>query len=197
MYNDKGFYPCTDSGSLSVGVIDKGYNVNVTLELQYCDDDYMAIWDHVLISFNPDLYLISGGFDAAKGDPLGKCSVTPNGFSLMIRKLLGLANGRIVITLEGGYCLKALPESVCATVEALLQGKHIVGLSSFDGPSTKISTWKPIQKDIAELTLKLVVSKEENGNLKSENGSLKDVMCETGNRFLKLYGAQVDEENVD
>jgi len=46
-----------------------GYNINVPWEHGKCGDvDYMAVWDHVLIpvaeAYNPDIVLISAGFDA-------------------------------------------------------------------------------------------------------------------------------------
>lgn len=46
-----------------------GYNINVPWENGRCGDaDYLAVWDHILIpvakQFNPDIILISAGFDA-------------------------------------------------------------------------------------------------------------------------------------
>ena len=48
--------------------------------------------------FAPDLILVSAGFDAAAGDPLGGCNVTPFGYAAMTRALLSLpsAAGRCV-----------------------------------------------------------------------------------------------------
>lgn len=48
---------------------------------------------------------MSCGFDAALGDPLGECAVTPFGYSLMTRMLMSLAGGRLVLAQEGGYNL--------------------------------------------------------------------------------------------
>lgn len=65
------FYPSGDDGSLSmIGEgLGAGYNINVPWEHGQCGDaDYLAVWDHVLIpvarAYNPDMILISGGFDA-------------------------------------------------------------------------------------------------------------------------------------
>ncbi|RZC85670.1 hypothetical protein C5167_026341 [Papaver somniferum] len=73
------FYPFTNDGSHSmIGEgSGTGYNVNVPWEQGECGDaDYFAVWDHILIpitkAFNPDMILISGGFDA--GDVLGYVS---------------------------------------------------------------------------------------------------------------------------
>lgn len=43
---------------------------------------------------------VSAGFDAAKGDPLGECNVTPAGFAHMTQLLTGLAGGKVVAMLE-------------------------------------------------------------------------------------------------
>lgn len=57
----------------------------------------MAIQQIVLpiaYEFNPELVLVSAGFDAAVGDPLGGCKVSPEGFGLFTHWLSGLANGK-------------------------------------------------------------------------------------------------------
>ena len=43
---------------------------------------------------------MSAGFDAAEGDPLGECNVTPSGFAQMTSDLCSLADGRVVVVLE-------------------------------------------------------------------------------------------------
>ncbi len=53
-----------------------------------------------LFEFNPDLVLVSAGFDAAVGDPLGNFHITPSGFAQMTKMLSSLANGKIVLALE-------------------------------------------------------------------------------------------------
>ncbi len=49
---------------------------------------------------NPNIPLVSAGFDAAEGDPLGGCKVTPTGYAHMTHMLSGLAGGRLVVALE-------------------------------------------------------------------------------------------------
>lgn len=43
---------------------------------------------------------VSAGFDAADGDDLGECFVTPAGYAHMTHMLSGLAGGRLVVALE-------------------------------------------------------------------------------------------------
>ena len=56
------------------------------------DRDYLAAWALVLgpvvAAFRPDLVLVSAGFDAAEGDPLGGCRLTPHGYArLTVRSI--------------------------------------------------------------------------------------------------------------
>ncbi|XP_059641300.1 histone deacetylase 5-like [Cornus florida] len=143
------FYPATDDGShIMIGEgAGAGYNINVPWENSWCGDaDYFAVWDHILIpvakEFNPDMIIISAGFDAAVGDPLGGCCITPYGYSVMLKKLMEFARGKIVMALEGGYNLDSLANSVLACVEVLLADKPISG-SSEAYPFE--STWRVIK----------------------------------------------------
>jgi acetoin utilization deacetylase AcuC-like enzyme len=56
------------------------------------DNEYIYIYNRIiepiLKSFNPEFILISSGFDAARGDPLGGFSVTPNGYFYLTKKLV-------------------------------------------------------------------------------------------------------------
>ncbi|MCL7050849.1 hypothetical protein MKW94_008304 [Papaver nudicaule] len=152
------FFPSGEDGShVMIGEgLGAGYNVNVPWEGGECGDaDYFAVWDHVLIpitnAFNPDIILISAGVDAAAGDTLGGCFVTPNGYSVMLKKLMAFASGRIVMALEGGYHLKSLSKSVLACVEALLEGKPMIGSSKSDASPLE-STWRVIEMVRKELS---------------------------------------------
>ncbi|CAG7896004.1 unnamed protein product [Brassica rapa] len=122
------FYPRGDDGDYDkVGEgAGEGFNINVPWEQGRCGDaDYFAVWDHILIpvtkEFNPDLILVSAGFDAAIGDPLGGCLVTPGGYSVMLQKLMEFAQGKIVMALEGGYRLDIVAESSVMCVQVLLE----------------------------------------------------------------------------
>ena len=56
-----------------------------------------------VLQYNPQLVLISAGFDAAQGDPLGGQALTPSGYAALTHGLLELAGGKVVLVLEGGY----------------------------------------------------------------------------------------------
>ncbi|XP_057459456.1 histone deacetylase 5-like isoform X1 [Actinidia eriantha] len=164
-YEFGSFYPGGDDGShIKIGEgPGAGYNINVPWENGRCGDaDYLAVWDHVLIpiakDFSPDIVIISAGFDAAVGDPLGGCCVTPYGYSMMLKKLMKFAQGKIVMALEGGYNLASLANSVLACVEVLLEDKPLVGSSEADPFE---STWRVIEAVREELSPFWPILKDE------------------------------------
>ncbi|XP_006876753.1 PREDICTED: histone deacetylase 6 [Chrysochloris asiatica] len=102
-----------------------GYTVNVAWNgPRIGDSDYLAAWHRLVLpiayEFNPELVLVSAGFDAARGDPLGGCQVSPEGYAHLTHLLMGLANGRIILILEGGYNLTSISESMAACTRILL-----------------------------------------------------------------------------
>ncbi|MBN2059499.1 MAG: histone deacetylase [Deltaproteobacteria bacterium] len=112
----------------------KGFTVNVPLSTGYGDGEFISIYESILRSvgtaYNPDIILVSAGFDIHADDPLGGMRVTPKGFAGLTRSIMDIAsaccNGRLVITLEGGYDLKGLKESI---KEVLME---LSGLSKTD-----------------------------------------------------------------
>lgn len=75
-------------------------------------------------AFNPELILISVGFDAHRDDPLANLELVEDDFAWVTRKLCAIAadqcEGRVVSCLEGGYDLRALAASAAAHVDALI-----------------------------------------------------------------------------
>jgi acetoin utilization deacetylase AcuC-like enzyme len=126
-FDDGSFYPAGDEGNYDHVGVGKGagYNINIPWPHgQFGDADYLAVWEHVLMpvarKYNPDMVLISAGFDSAEGDPLGECRVTPTAYFKMTKQLMEIAEGRVVIALEGGYNLKSISNSYLACMHALL-----------------------------------------------------------------------------
>ena len=78
-----------------------------------------------LLTFQPDLLLVSAGFDAHMNDPLAGLNLQDRDYAWVTKQLLEIAdkfaNGRFISTLEGGYDLLALTSSVASHVEELLQ----------------------------------------------------------------------------
>jgi acetoin utilization deacetylase AcuC-like enzyme len=71
-----------------------------------------------LEAFGPDLLLVSAGFDAAAGDPIGELEVTEAGFVALTRVAVTLAE-RVAFVLEGGYNTRTLPGLVGAVAAAV------------------------------------------------------------------------------
>jgi acetoin utilization deacetylase AcuC-like enzyme len=105
----------------------KGRNVNLPLPAGTGDRGYLLAFERIVepivSQFDPDLLLISAGQDPAASDPLGRMSVTAEGFRELASRSVALAQqlceGRLVIALEGGYSLDHLPWCNLAIAEAL------------------------------------------------------------------------------
>jgi len=102
----------------------RGRTVNVPWPGGRGDADYLAAFERVLLpiarAFGPELLLVSCGFDAAEGDPLGAMRISPAGYAQMTSRLRSLAGGRLVLALEGGYNLEAISASAAACLRVLL-----------------------------------------------------------------------------
>jgi acetoin utilization deacetylase AcuC-like enzyme len=74
-----------------------------------------------LTQFQPDLLIVSAGYDANEADPLASISLHPKDYGAFTQLILPLTR-RILFGLEGGYDLNALAQSVVATLEPCLVG---------------------------------------------------------------------------
>lgn len=94
--------------------------VNVPLGAGSGDDVYALAFSDVVepavAAFEPDLVLVSAGFDAHRDDPLAEMQVTEAGFRELARRCASLAPRRAAV-LEGGYNLATLPNLVEAALE--------------------------------------------------------------------------------
>lgn len=123
------FFPfLPNSGASNVGLNKgAGYNVNVGWSRKGMgDDEYLAVWETILMpiarEYQPDLVMVSAGFDAALGD-MGDCHVTPECFGRLTRSLMTLADGKVVCALEGGYVRSVLGKCVESVISNLLDRK--------------------------------------------------------------------------
>ena len=101
--------------------------VNVPLPAGCGDAEYVeALEENVLPTleaFAPDLLVVSAGFDAAAGDPLGGMLVTADGFRELAARA-GRVCERLALVLEGGYNTEILPGLVRSVLEALPDGRQ-------------------------------------------------------------------------
>jgi acetoin utilization deacetylase AcuC-like enzyme len=107
----------------------EGFTLNIPLDPGSGDEIYRhAMVFHVmpaLQNFDPQLLLVSAGFDAAASDPLAHMEVTPAGFDWICRFLKQqatvLCEGRMIAFLEGGYELDTLARGVRDLTRSLLE----------------------------------------------------------------------------
>ena len=118
-YDDGGFFPQSDDADHDKVGEDagRGFNVNIPWNgRRMGDPEYSLAFQQIVLpiayEFEPQLVIVSAGFDAAVGDPLGGYRVTPAQYGAMTQQLMGLAGGRLVLALEGGYNLSSI--SACA-----------------------------------------------------------------------------------
>ncbi|XP_076872085.1 histone deacetylase 4-like isoform X2 [Brachyhypopomus gauderio] len=137
-YDDGNFFPgsgAPDEVGSGPGV---GFNVNIAftggLDPPMGDAEYLSAFRTLVMpiasEFGPDVVLVSAGFDAVHGHPppLGGYRVTPKCFGYLTKQLMGLAEGRVILALEGGHDLRAICDASEACVSALL-GKKLDPLS--------------------------------------------------------------------
>jgi len=105
-----------------------GYTKNSPVLPGQSDDDYRMLFKKDLLpafeSFQPQVMLVSTGFDAHVDDEMADVSLTTEGYSWIMRAVMQLAekycHGRLISVLEGGYCLERLPELAANHVKILL-----------------------------------------------------------------------------
>ncbi len=131
------FYPGTGAAD-EVGVgSGKGATVNVPMPLGVGDAGYLQAFTELIrlktAAFEPDLILVSAGYDAHWADPLTPSNTTGlslTGYTMMVREILDMADevsqGRVLFVLEGGYYFPALAHGVLNTLYVLLGRDEIV-----------------------------------------------------------------------
>jgi acetoin utilization deacetylase AcuC-like enzyme len=109
-------------GSGGPGTSDEG-TLNVPLAEGSGDAEYRRAFveevEPAVRRFEPDLVLVSAGFDAHVEDPLAGMALTAEGFRELSRRCAALAP-RIAVVLEGGYNLETLPGLVDAALEGFV-----------------------------------------------------------------------------
>jgi acetoin utilization deacetylase AcuC-like enzyme len=105
-----------------------GFTLNMPMAAGSGDLEYREAFENIFYpaaqQFSPDFILISAGFDGHKDDPLSNLNLTCKGYEKLTQIVLNLAEeccqGRLVSILEGGYNVKAFPESVEAHLSELM-----------------------------------------------------------------------------
>ncbi len=122
------YYPGTGSAEELGAGKGEGTTLNVPLSRGTSAQDHRRAFTDALHQierrFQPDLVIISAGFDSRRGDPLGGLMLEDSDFSEMTKEVLRIAEkhgaGRLVGLLEGGYNLDLLGGSVKSHIAALM-----------------------------------------------------------------------------
>ncbi|MGH3137456.1 MAG: histone deacetylase family protein [Gaiellaceae bacterium] len=98
------------------------HTLNIPLAAGSGDTEYLRAFDEIVQpavrAFEPDVLLVSAGFDAHRDDPLAQMEMSVDGFRELARRCSALAP-RVAAVLEGGYNLDTLPDLVEAALEGL------------------------------------------------------------------------------
>jgi acetoin utilization deacetylase AcuC-like enzyme len=117
--HERGLYPGTGEVG-EIGTDDgEGTTANIAFPAGGGDGTYAAamddVFDPLLTEFDPDLLLVSAGFDAHEHDPISRMSVSTEGYGMLAARARDLADrldAGLGFVLEGGYGLDTLSESI-------------------------------------------------------------------------------------
>jgi acetoin utilization deacetylase AcuC-like enzyme len=120
-------YPGTGPASFLGTGAGEGFTVNLPVPGGSGDAVYRSLVEHVaaplVLAWEPQLVLVSAGFDAHRDDPLATCRVTEAGFAGMtaaVRRAADAVSAPVGLVLEGGYDLGALAGSMAALMPVLV-----------------------------------------------------------------------------
>jgi acetoin utilization deacetylase AcuC-like enzyme len=133
------FYPGTGALTEVGEGAGRGFTVNLPLPPGMGDEDYARVYREFVVpigrAFDPQLVIVSAGFDPYEGCPIAPMKVTPRGFAEIAQACLevaaGAARGRVIFALEGGYNLDGIARSAAAVARVMLGrgGERVAGRS--------------------------------------------------------------------
>jgi acetoin utilization deacetylase AcuC-like enzyme len=123
------FYPGTGALGDAGSGEGEGFTINLPVPAGSGEAEWLGLVEHVVApaarAYEPDLILVSAGFDAHRDDPLADCRLETGDFADLARHVRALADALGVpagAVLEGGYDVGALADSAVATMQALEHG---------------------------------------------------------------------------
>ena len=149
------FYPGTGSiREIGQGKAE-GTIVNISMQAGTGDNGFKTVYEKIVLPslerFQPDLILVSAGYDAHWDDPLANLNLSLTGYNWISRELIKSAericSGKIIFFLEGGYNLQVLSNGVANSIRGLL------GIESVEDPLGQSITPEP---DISKLVSDLI-----------------------------------------
>src|SRR3990172_8090330 len=112
----------------------EGFTVNAPFPTGFGDAEYLTVYDRILkpiaMEYQPELVLVSAGFDPYVRDPLGGMNVTGEGFGALASLVRAIAEqtcgGKVLLALEGGYSPEGLREGVRAVINAFTGSPRLI-----------------------------------------------------------------------
>ncbi len=126
----RGLFPGTGDAEETGTGDGRGTTVHLPVPPTAGDAEFLSCYDSVVAPvfrrFDPDLVVVSAGFDAHRRDPLSRATMTTDGYRSLAARLrettTAVAAAGPTVVLEGGYDPSALAESVLATRDAVVDG---------------------------------------------------------------------------
>ncbi|WP_135663604.1 histone deacetylase family protein [Halorhabdus rudnickae] len=135
-FHEEGLYPGTGDISESGDGEGEGQTMNVPFPPGCGDADYLSVYDTIVEpefeAFDPDLLLVSAGFDAHEQDPISRMLVSTGGYGVLAKRLADFAertDAPLAFVLEGGYGLETLSSGV-REVHDVLGGKELADVDT-------------------------------------------------------------------
>jgi len=117
-------YPGTGSESEKGKGKGKEFTYNMPMKHGSGDKEYFSVYNdvlpHLVKKFEPDMILVSAGYDIRVEDPLSGIRVSDEGIRSIVNSILSCSEVPVIFTLEGGYDLQALGKSVLLTIKEML-----------------------------------------------------------------------------
>jgi acetoin utilization deacetylase AcuC-like enzyme len=121
-------YPGTGAAAERGRGAGEGFTVNLPVPPGSGEREWLGLIEGAVAQaaaeFDPDLLLVSAGFDAHRADPLAGCELETASFAAMARRVRAIARDAgapLGLVLEGGYHVPSLVESLLATMEAVAE----------------------------------------------------------------------------
>jgi acetoin utilization deacetylase AcuC-like enzyme len=121
----------------------EGFTVNAPFPPGFGDAEYVSVYSKILspiaLEYKPELILVSAGFDPFVKDPLGGMKLTGNGFGALAGIVQHIADtvcdGKVLITLEGGYHPEGLRTGVHSVLQTLI-GRPVLYSKNAPSPAS-------------------------------------------------------------
>lgn len=124
--HEQGLFPGTGPRADTGSGAGRGYTLNLPVPAGSREPLWLELLEGTIlpaaVAFEPELVLVSAGFDAHVEDPLARCALQTSSFAEMgrrVREMASAADVPLGVVLEGGYNRDVLAECVCATLRAL------------------------------------------------------------------------------